>query len=91
MNAMAESALTHTTVLLKEAVDELLQAAAGVDGCYVDATFGRGGHSRLILSRLSAQGRLQAFDKDLEAIEEAGRIADSRFSIRHEGFSNLAI
>jgi 16S rRNA (cytosine1402-N4)-methyltransferase len=55
----------------------------------VDATFGRGGHSRLILSRLSAKGRLQAFDKDLEAIAEAGHIADDRFSIRHEGFSHL--
>lgn len=86
---MTESVLTHTTVLLNEAVDELLQASAGTDGFYVDATFGRGGHSRLILSRLSAQGRLQAFDKDLEAIAEAGRIEDVRFSIRHEGFSHL--
>ena len=86
---MTDSVLTHTTVLLNEAVDELLQASAGADGVYVDATFGRGGHSRLILSRLSAQGRLQAFDKDLEAIAEAALIADSRFSIRHEGFSNL--
>ena len=89
MNAMTPAELTHTTVLLSEAVDELLQAAAGADGSYVDATFGRGGHSRLILSRLSAQGRLQAFDKDLEAIAEAGRIDDARFSIRHEGFSHL--
>ena len=89
MNAMTPTELTHTTVLLSEAVDELLQAAAGADGSYVDATFGRGGHSRLILSRLSAQGRLQAFDKDLEAIAEAGRIDDARFSIRHEGFSHL--
>ena len=86
---MSTSALTHTTVLLNEAVDELLQASAGFNGRYVDATFGRGGHSRLILSRLSAQGRLQAFDKDLEAIAEAGRIEDSRFLIRHEGFANL--
>jgi 16S rRNA (cytosine1402-N4)-methyltransferase len=86
---MTPAELTHTTVLLSEAVDELLQAAAGADGSYVDATFGRGGHSRLILSRLSAQGRLQAFDKDLEAIAEAGRIDDARFSIRHEGFSHL--
>ena len=86
---MIPAELTHTTVLLSEAVDELLQAAAGADGSYVDATFGRGGHSRLILSRLSAQGRLQAFDKDLEAIAEAGRIDDARFSIRHEGFSHL--
>ena len=86
---MTETALTHTTVLLHEAVDELLQSAAGADGTYVDATFGRGGHSRLILSRLSAQGRLQAFDKDPEAIAEAGRIVDERFSIRHDGFSHL--
>ena len=86
---MTDLVLTHTTVLLNEAVDELLQASAGADGAYVDATFGRGGHSRLILSRLSAQGRLLAFDKDLEAIAEAGRIDDARFSIRHEGFSNL--
>ena len=86
---MTDLVLTHTTVLLNEAVDELLQASAGADGAYVDATFGRGGHSRLILSRLSAQGRLLAFDKDLEAIAEAGCIDDVRFSIRHEGFSNL--
>ncbi len=79
----------HITVLLQEAVDALLQSAAGAEGAYVDATFGRGGHSRLILSRLSAQGRLMAFDKDLEAIAEAGRIDDPRFSIRHEGFANL--
>ena len=81
--------LTHTTVLLEEAVAALLQSSAEVDGHYVDATFGRGGHSRLILSRLSSKGRLLAFDKDLEAIAEAGRIEDARFSIRHEGFANL--
>jgi 16S rRNA (cytosine1402-N4)-methyltransferase len=86
---MTETALSHTTVLLNEAVDELLQSSAGADGAYVDATFGRGGHTRLILSRLSPQGRVQAFDKDLEAIKEAGRIQDHRFSIRHEGFSKL--
>ncbi len=87
---MTDSKPAHITVLLQEAVDALLQASAGADGAYVDATFGRGGHSRLILSRLSAQGRLQAFDKDLEAIAEAGRIEDARFSIRHEGFANLS-
>jgi 16S rRNA (cytosine1402-N4)-methyltransferase len=81
--------LTHTTVLLEEAVAALLQSSAGPDGHYVDATFGRGGHSRLILSRVSSKGRLLAFDKDLEAIAEAGRIEDARFSIRHEGFANL--
>ena len=87
---MTDNVLTHTTVLLNEAVDELIKASAGADGAYVDATFGRGGHSRLILSRLSARGRLLAFDKDLEAIAEAGHIEDARFSIRHEGFSHLA-
>jgi 16S rRNA (cytosine1402-N4)-methyltransferase len=80
----------HTTVLLNEAVDSLLCGAiTKPDSTYIDATFGRGGHSRLILSRLPAQGRLIAFDKDLDAIAEAGRITDARFSIRHEGFRHL--
>ena len=87
---MSDAPLVHTTVLLQEAVDALLGGACGPDGSYVDGTFGRGGHSRLILSRLSAQGRLLAFDKDPDAIAEAGRIPDARFSIRHEGFSHLA-
>ena len=84
----------HTTVLLNEAVDALLNNPdatpddAGV-GTYVDATFGRGGHSRLILSRLAPQGRLVAFDKDLDALAAAAEIKDPRFSIRHQGFSHL--
>ncbi len=78
---------THRTVLLNEAV-EALQIKPG--GHYIDATFGRGGHARLILSRLSADGSLTAFDKDPEAIAEANTIADPRFSIRHEGFNQLA-
>jgi 16S rRNA (cytosine1402-N4)-methyltransferase len=57
---------------------------------YVDATFGRGGHSRLILSRLSALGRLIAFDRDPEAVSQANAISDQRFSIRHAAFSQLA-
>jgi 16S rRNA (cytosine1402-N4)-methyltransferase len=77
---------THRTVLLNEAVQAL---QINPDGHYIDATFGRGGHSRLILSKLSAQGRLLAFDKDPEAIAEAARIDDARFAIRHEGFSHL--
>ena len=77
---------THRTVLLNEAVDAL---QINPDGHYIDATFGRGGHSRLILSKLSPQGRLTAFDKDLDAIAEAASINDPRFSIRHEGFSHL--
>jgi len=76
----------HTTVLLNEAVDALVTKP---DGNYVDATFGRGGHSRLILSQLSPLGRLLAFDKDPEAVSVANAIADQRFEIRHEGFAAL--
>ena len=87
---MSDQALIHTTVLLNEAVQALLASAAGQQGAYVDGTFGRGGHSRLILSRLAPEGRLLAFDKDPDAIAEADRLADPRFAIRHEGFSHLA-
>ena len=76
----------HTTVLLNEAVEAL---CIQPDKTYVDATFGRGGHSRLILSKLSAQGRLIAFDKDPDAIVQAAQIQDARFAIRHEGFCEL--
>jgi len=79
---------THCTVLLNEAVDALrLQP----DGHYIDATFGRGGHSRLILSRLSPQGRLTVFDKDPQAIAEAQALAaaDARVAVRHQGFAHL--
>ena len=76
----------HTTVLLNEAVEAL---CIQPDKTYVDATFGRGGHSRLILSKLSTQGRLIAFDKDPDAIAQAARIQDARFAIRHEGFCEL--
>jgi 16S rRNA (cytosine1402-N4)-methyltransferase len=72
--------------LLKEAVAAL---QINPDGHYIDATFGRGGHSRLILSQLSDRGRLTAFDKDPEAIAEAQTIADPRFAIRHQAFSHL--
>jgi 16S rRNA (cytosine1402-N4)-methyltransferase len=90
-----ETSWTHATVLLNEAVDALFNnatdpAAAEFDGTYVDATFGRGGHSRLILSRLSGLGRLIAFDRDPEAVAQANAIADERFSIRHEAFSHIA-
>ena len=85
-----ENAWLHTTVLLNEAVDSLLNGADTATGTFVDATFGRGGHSRRILERLGPQARLIAFDKDPEAIAEAGRLGDARFSIRHEGFRHLA-
>ncbi len=76
----------HTTVLLNEAIDALLTRP---DGTYVDATFGRGGHSRALLQRLGPQGRLVAYDKDPEAVQEAARITDPRFSIRHAGFRSI--
>ncbi len=82
--------LQHTTVLLDEAVEALLGSAAlAADSTLVDATFGRGGHSRQILARLGVHQRLVAFDKDPEAVAAAGAIADPRFSIRHQGFRHL--
>jgi len=90
-----ETPWNHATVLLNEAVDALFNnvtdpSAPEADGTYVDATFGRGGHSRLILSRLSPVGRLIAFDRDPEAVAQANTLADERFSIRHEAFSHVA-
>ncbi|MDO8262599.1 MAG: 16S rRNA (cytosine(1402)-N(4))-methyltransferase RsmH [Gallionella sp.] len=79
--------LAHTTVLLNEAVDAL---AIKPDGIYVDGTFGRGGHSALILERLGSNGRLIALDKDPAAVA-AGRIwRDARFNMVHRGFAQLA-
>ena len=83
---MVNGTWTHRTVLLNEAIKAL---QVNPDGHYIDATFGRGGHSRLLLSQLSALGRLTAFDKDLDAVAEAQSIEDPRFSIRHQGFMHL--
>lgn len=80
-------ALRHRSVLATEAVAELITRA---DGVYVDGTFGRGGHSRLILERLSPAGRLIAFDRDPAAIAAAASITDPRFSIEHAAFSQMA-
>jgi 16S rRNA (cytosine1402-N4)-methyltransferase len=79
----------HQTVLLNEAVEAL---AVQPHGCYIDATFGRGGHARRIVSALSPQGRLLAFDKDPQAVAVGAQLAaqDARFSMRHEGFAQLA-
>ena len=89
-----ETPWNHATVLLSEAVDALLGEADSpypdaADGTYVDATFGRGGHTRLLLSRLSARGRVIAFDKDPQAVAHAQGLQDARFSIRHQGFAQL--
>ena len=79
----------HIPVLLTEAVEALVTDPCGI---YVDCTFGRGGHSRAILSRLSPGGRLIAFDRDPRAVEVARVLAaeDSRFSIVHAPFSELS-
>lgn len=77
----------HTTVLLDEAVNGL---NIRHDGIYIDGTFGRGGHSRLILSQLGAEGRLLAIDRDPQAIAAAQAIDDPRFNIIHGPFSELA-
>ena len=85
---MSNAEYQHITVLLNEAVDAL---AVREDGIYVDGTFGRGGHSRLILSRLGSQGRLIVFDKDPQAIEAAQKLAeqDGRVTVVHDGFSSF--
>ena len=83
---MVNGAWTHRTVLLNEAISAL---HINPDGHYIDATFGRGGHSRLLLSKLSALGHLTAFDKDLDAVADAQSINDLRFSIRHQAFVHL--
>ena len=81
----------HTTVLLHEAVDALVTDPNGI---YVDGTFGRGGHSRLLLERLSPSGRLLAIDRDTQAVVAASegdeRITDTRFSIHHTSFAHLS-
>ena len=80
------AALSHQTVLLREAVEALTIKPADI---YVDGTFGRGGHSRAILERLGPEGRLLAFDRDPQAIEVARAINDSRLTIMHCAFADL--
>ena len=87
---MSAQELAHVTVLLHEAVGAL---AVKPDGVYVDGTFGRGGHSRLILSKLGANGRLVVFDKDPQAIAVARQLAetDKRVQVVHGGFSSFQV
>ena len=79
--------MSHVSVLLTEAVDAL---AVKPDGIYVDGTFGRGGHSREILARLKPGGRLLALDRDLAAIASGREIHDSRLTLVHAWFGDLA-
>ena len=85
---MTDSNLRHITVLLDEAVEGL---AVRADGCYMDGTFGRGGHSRLIMQKLGPGGRLLGFDKDPLAIATGEALAaeDGRFVVVQRSFAEL--
>ena len=85
---MPETAWQHTPVLLPEAIDAMVTEP---DGMYVDGTFGRGGHARALLARLSPQGSLVAFDKDPQAVAaaEALRAGDARLTIVHASFAEM--
>ena len=84
-----QTELNHISVLLNEALEGL---AVRPDGLYIDGTFGRGGHSRAILSRLSSEGRLLGFDKDPEAIRVGNQLAaeDGRFVVVQRSFADMA-
>jgi 16S rRNA (cytosine1402-N4)-methyltransferase len=81
------SPLFHDPVLVKEVVDLLV---TNQDGVYVDCTVGGGGHSKLILEKLSPKGRLIGIDRDEEALAEAQKVLDSRATLLHISFSNQA-
>lgn len=79
---------SHDTVLLHETVDAVLNGS----GVYIDGTFGRGGHSRLLLSKISADSRLFVFDKDPQAIVVANELAeqDARVEVVQSGFAEMS-
>lgn len=79
--------MEHRTVLLEEAVVAL---NVKPDGIYVDATYGRGGHSGAILARLGPRGRLVGLDRDRDAVAAGAGVADARFGICHARFGALA-
>lgn len=81
--------MSHISVLLHETVDALL--ADRNTGIYVDGTFGRGGHTRLLLSKLDEHSKVYAFDKDPQALEVAYQLEkeDPRFKIIHASFADL--
>jgi 16S rRNA (cytosine1402-N4)-methyltransferase len=86
MNPLMQMPASHQAVLEEEAMDALNLQPHGV---YVDCTFGRGGHSRLILDRLGDRGRLIALDRDPDAVAAAREIRDPRFTIAQSRFSRL--
>jgi 16S rRNA (cytosine1402-N4)-methyltransferase len=85
---MSVGAWQHTPVLLPETIDAMVTEP---DGLYVDGTFGRGGHARALLARLSPQARLVAFDKDPQAVAaaEALRAGEPRLTIVHASFAAM--
>ena len=78
--------MLHFPVLLEESIDFLIN---NVDGNYIDCTFGRGGHSKLILSKISNKGSLSSFDKDQDAFIFGSNIKKSNFKIFHDSFKNI--
>jgi len=84
---VSTAAWQHTPVFLHEAIDALVTDPSGT---YVDGTFGRGGHSRLLLQRLAPDARVVALDRDPEAVAAAAQIEDARFSVHHANFTELA-
>ena len=78
--------MLHFPVLLEESVDFLLN---DIDGHYVDCTFGRGGHSELILKKISNKGFLSSFDKDPDAYEYGLNLDNKNFEIYHDSFQNI--
>lgn len=85
----APDIFSHTSVLLNEAIEGLAIKPAGL---YIDGTFGRGGHSRALLARLAAEGRLLGFDKDPEAVRVGAELAaeDGRFVVIQRSFADMA-
>lgn len=81
------SAGGHVTVMLEEAVEAL---APRPDGIYIDATFGRGGHTRALLARLAAGGRVLALDRDPAAVQAGQALAEPRLTLVHAAFGELA-
>ncbi len=78
--------MLHFPVLLEESIDFLIR---DVDGHYIDCTYGRGGHSKLILEMISNNGFLSAFDKDPDSVSFASNIKAPNFKIYHDSFKNL--
>ena len=77
----------HSPVLLEESVKFLIQ---NINGTYIDCTFGRGGHSKLILDKISKKASLYSYDRDPEAVHYASLIKNNNFKIFHDSFSNIS-